>query len=170
MKPLSFGVMALSFAIGLALGALLAGVLLVSAHSPLIVTPWLALLFGFVGLAVLIAGLQVKRLKSGKSTRISYIHAARIAVFARSTAINGSAFTAFLLGVLFVSLTRLWASAVALAALNAGIAAAGALVMTVLAAIAEHWCLDDNDDSAEKRKSKKQESNRHSDGKAHGQA
>lgn len=162
--------MTLGATIGLASGSLIAALMLRFGHSPLILTPWLALLFLVIGIILLGAGLQVKRLKSGKSTTITALHAARIALFARSSAINGAAFTAFLLGVLLISLTRLWAKAVALAALNAGIAAAGALVMTILAVVVERWCLDDMQRDGDKNKTKKDNLESHSDGKAHGQA
>ena len=104
--------------------------------TPLIVTP-----------ALLIwSGLAVRRLRANKDTWIDAIGAMRVAVFARASAIVGSALAGVLIGVMIVSLTQLEASAMVANAIASGISGLVGLVWTVVALAVERWCVIDPDD------------------------
>lgn len=143
MKPLNWGIAVLIGLVGAVLGSLLSLATVMMGNTPLIVTPWLALLFLGVAIALWVAGREVRKLKQKKSTRMTPIQASRVAFFARSAVLNGAAFTGFLAGVGLIAATRLWAPAMASGALGAGAAGLAALAMTLIAAIVERWCVDD---------------------------
>ncbi len=147
MKPLSWLPMTITAGAGLAAGALLTGVLLKLAYAPPVITPWLAVLFALIAAAVLWAGIGVRRFKRRESTRITALDAARIALFARSAALNGAMFSGALAGILIVSLFRAWAPATATAALHSGIALVAALAMAIISWLVESWCVDDSGDA-----------------------
>ncbi len=138
--------MSLSALIGLLIGALLSALLLQLAMSPPLITPWLALLFVLLSIAIFQGGRGVRRFKRGEKTRVGAVDAARIAMFARSAAINGAAFSGFFLGIGAVSLFRLWAPTTVQAAIGAGIALAGSLLLAGISWLVEHWCVDDSAD------------------------
>lgn len=144
MKPVSWPLVIGVAVIATIVGAVLSGTLVVLGHNPLILTPWLALFFLVVAGFLLWGGIGVKRLKTGAPTRISPLQAARIAALARSSLINGAGFTGFLAGTALIGVMRLWAPAMLSASLGSGVAALGALLLTVIAAIVEHWCIDDS--------------------------
>ena len=70
----------------------------------------------------------------------------RVAVFARASAIVGSALAGVLIGVMIVSLTQLEASAMVANAIASGISGLVGLVWTVVALAVERWCVIDPDD------------------------
>lgn len=129
-----------------ALAAMVSAFLVSSGHSPFLVTPWMALVFLGFAAYLLAAGLQVRKYKRGERTNLTALGAARTAMLARTCAILGSVFCGLLVGVALIGLMRLWAPATAASAVGAGVAAAGALVMAVIAVVVERWCLDQSDD------------------------
>ncbi len=145
MKPLSrpqvLGWGTLAFAVGAAVTA----AMISFGYNPLVVTPWLGMLFVLIGIGTLWFGLSIRKHQHGHYTRLNAIQMARVAIFARSTVTNGAIFTGSLVGISAVSATRAWASVPLEATWSAGLAAAGALVMTVLGAIVEHWSRDVQD-------------------------
>lgn len=145
MKPLSWRPVILVALAALLIGAGLTAALLAIGHNPIVFTPWLGLLFALVAVITLVAGLGVRRYRRGTSRNLTALQVARIAMFARSAVINGAAFTGFLLGVMFVCLFRVWAPVVLSAAWGSGIAAAGALTMTLIAVLVEYWCRHHDD-------------------------
>lgn len=149
MKPLSWGSVALATAAGLGVGLALSSALLALGHSPPLITPWLSLLFILIAVALLWGGRAVRHFKADRTSNLSPLSAARIAMFSRSAAVNGGIFSGFLAGILIVSLFRTWAPATAAAALGAGVSLAGALVMTIVAWVVEGWCVDDSDGPGE---------------------
>lgn len=147
MTPIRVSTVFLLAAAGLIVGAGLAFGLLSLGRTPLLITPWLGLVFVVVAAGLWLGGKEVRRLKQREVSRVSPLQAARIAFFARSATLNGAAFTGFLLGGALVNFFRLWAPATASSAVGSAIAATGALAMTIVAWIVERWCLDDSGDS-----------------------
>lgn len=145
MKPLSAPVLALLALGGLIGGAALSFVMIRLAYSPPIITPWLSLLFVLIAVGLFIGGRGVKKLRRRLPTRVTAVDAARIALFARSAALNGALFAGFFGGILAVSLFRTWAPATLSAAWGAGLALAGTTLMLVVAWVVERWCIDDSD-------------------------
>lgn len=146
MKPLAIWVVATSAAVLVPIGALVSSILVFSGSHPLIITPWISVLFTLIGVLLLWAGRGVKRLKRRESTWVTPIMAARIAIFSRSSAPVIAGFGGFLLGVALVGFTRLWAP---IAAASAWTALAGFLAATfgaVSAVVVERWCIDDTDE------------------------
>ena len=156
MKKLSIPQLFLWAVLAAAGAALGQAVLVASGNSPLLITPWMALVFLAFALYLLVAGLQVRKYKRGEQNNLSALGAARVAILARVCASLGSVFFGLLVGLMVVGLTRLWAPAMASAALGAGIAAVGAIVLTVIALMVERWCLDqgDSDESKQSQNSK----------------
>ena len=90
----------------------------------------------------------MRRLRANKDTWINAIGAMRVAVFARASAIVGSALAGVLIGVMIVSLTQHEASAMVANAIASGISGLVGLVWTVVALAVERWCVIDPDDDA----------------------
>lgn len=146
MKPLNLKLVAALGAGALALGALGAAVSVRYGSNPLLITPWISLLFVIIGVWLLIGGRAVKRLKARKDTWVSAAGAAKIAVLARSSAYVTSGSAGFLGGVALVSATRLWAPAMAQSAITGLFGALTALFACVCAVIVERWCITDSSD------------------------
>lgn len=146
MKPVSWPLIGSIALIAVAVGIVLSWGLVLAGYFPLVFTPWLGALFVVIAAGLFWAGLGVRRLKAGKRTSISSLQAARIAAFARSVLINGSGFSGFFIGVGVASLFRIWAPSMTSSLIGAGIAALGSIIMTVVAALVEHWCIDDSAD------------------------
>jgi len=91
--------------------------------------------------AVLLAlGRSVRRLTEGKETRMTYLRAARVAMFAKAGSLSGSA----LAGYFAAQVLLAWRNISAPALREHGLSAAGALlaclVLVVVALVVEHWC------------------------------
>ena len=114
--------------------------------TPMIVTPGPAVVFALATAILIWSGMAVRRLRAGKDTWIDAIGAMRVAVFARASAIVGSALAGVLIGVMIVSLTQLEASAMVANAIASGISSLVGLVWTVVALAVERWCVIDPDD------------------------
>ena len=114
--------------------------------TPMIVTPGPAVIFAIATACLVWSGLAVRRLRAGKDTWIDAIGAMRVAVFARASAIVGSALAGVLIGVMIVSLTQLEASSMVANAIASGISGLVGLVWTVVALAVERWCVIDPDD------------------------
>ena len=114
--------------------------------TPLIVTPGPAVVFAVATALLIWSGLAVRRLRANKDTWIDAIGAMRVAVFARASAIVGSALAGVLIGVMIVSLTQLEASVMVANAIASGISGLVGLVWTVVALAVERWCVIDPDD------------------------
>ena len=67
--------------------------------TPMIVTPGPAVVFAVATALLIWSGLAVRRLRANKDTWIDAIGAMRVAVFARASAIVGSALAGVLIGV-----------------------------------------------------------------------
>ena len=118
-------------------------------------TAWGAVVAVVMTVLVLVAGLAVRRLRANKDTWIDAIGAMRVAVFARASAIVGSALAGVLIGVMIVSLTQLEASAMVANAIASGLSGLVGLVWIVVALVVERWCVinpdDDGSSSSHKR-------------------
>lgn len=145
MKPLNVGVVVGTGLGTLAIGALVAA-LLVRYAQPFTVTPLISLLFLLVGIWLLVGGRAVRRLKARRETWVTPIGATRIAVLSRSSAYVMAGCAGFLGGVAAVSFTRLWAPAMAFAAWSALAGAVTAIFATTAAIIVERWCIDSDGD------------------------
>lgn len=143
MEPLKLKLVGAIGIVALAVGALGAALLVRYGSGPLTVTPWTSLLFVLIGVWLLIGGRAVKKLKSREDTWVSPVGAARIAVLARACAYVMSGSCGFLAGVAIVSATRLWAPAMAHAALVGLVGSVTALFACVCAVLVERWCIDD---------------------------
>ena len=97
----------------------------------------------------------MRRLRANKDTWIDAIGAMRVAVFARASAIVGSALAGVLIGVMIVSLTQLEASVMVANAIASGLSGLVGLVWIVVALVVERWCVinpdDDGSSSSHKR-------------------
>lgn len=147
MKALSWTRLLWVAAAGMICGSLLAFVTLRLGGTPPLMTPWLGLLFVIIAVGLWQSGRAVRKLKQNKETRMTPIHAARVALFARSGAATGSLFAGFLIGIGLVGLSRLWAPSVAASAIGAGIGAVGAIILCLVSMLVEGWCIDDSDSS-----------------------
>lgn len=146
MKPLNLKLVVAIGSCALALGALGAAVTIRYGSSPLLVTPWISILFVVIGLWLLVGGRAVKRLKARKDTWVSAAGAAKIAVLARASAYVTSGSAGLLAGIALVSSTRLWAPAMAEGALTGLVGAATALFACICAVVVERWCISDSRD------------------------
>ena len=111
--------------------------------TPLIVTPGPAVVFAVATALLIWSGLAVRRLRANK---IDAIGAMRVAVFARASAIVGSALAGILAGVMIVSLTQLEASAMVANAIASGLSGLVGLVWVIVALVVERWCVINPDD------------------------
>lgn len=146
MKPLNRALVGSIGVAALAFGALIAALMVRYGSQPLVVTPWISLSFILIGLWLLIGGRAVRNLKAHKETWVSPVGAARIAVFARSSAYVLSGCTGFLMGVAGVGFTRMWAPIMAFAAWSALAGAVTALFACLSAVVVERWCRDVSSD------------------------
>ncbi len=149
MRPLNpwivLGVTLAFFAVGI----LAAASVVATGKGPLLLTPWIGVLFAVVGVWLLVAGHAVRKLKKREATWISPLQAARVAIFARSSAPVSGAFAGFAAGVAVVGFMRAWAPAMLTSGWTALITFAGATFAAVAAIVAERWCLDDQGDDRE---------------------
>ena len=149
MKPLSVrSVLLVIVASGLVAGLLTAAIFNMGL-GPLTVTPFLGLLCVVLAAALIWNGRQVRRLKQGEPTRMTPMLAMRVAVAARASALVGAGCFGVLAAITLVSVLRPSTSALQMAAMWAGIDAAGALVWAAASFVVERWCVIDNDDSSE---------------------
>jgi Preprotein translocase subunit Sec62 len=143
MTPVSWPFVVAVAVVALLCGFFVSGGLVITGHSPLIITPWMGVLFLVIAVVLFAGGIGVKHLKSGRRTNTTALQAARVAAFARSCLLCGAGFSGFLAGVAGIGLFRLWASAMQQSAIYGGIAFLGAIIMTIVAVIVERWCIDD---------------------------
>lgn len=151
MKPLNLGSVGATAAVCLALGALTAALSVRSGSTPLLVTPWLSLLFVLIGSWLLVGGRGVRQLKARKDTWVTVTGATRIAVFSRAAAYVMAGCSGFLLGISFVSFTRMWAPAMAFSAWSGLAGGLTALFACVCGVVVERWCRDDGGDQDDAR-------------------
>ena len=149
MTPLSWRRLALFSISAAALVAAIGFIALAFGGSPLLITPLLALLLLALAGLLLWAGLHVRRYKAGKRTWVTPLHAMRIAVAARASALVSSLVLGALLGILATSLARVTASSMAANALASGLALVAALAWCASALVVERWCLADGEDEDE---------------------
>lgn len=118
-----------------------------SGASPIGIPGLLFLVPVAIGVAVAWQGWLVRGYKLARRP-MDPIHAARIWVLAQATSRAGALMTG---GAGGIALAYWWTgptSFLTAQAVNAGLAAGGSLVMTVLALVAERWCMIDDDDPA----------------------
>jgi len=152
VRPQSIGQLALIAALSGGVGALVSAIIVGSGGTPVVVTPYLAVAFLVLALALLYAGLAVRRMRARKHTWMTPIAAMRTAVAARSASLGGSAFLGLLAGVAAIGLTRLEADSMVSSAATAGLGALASLVLVVIGVLVERWCVlgpdDDQDEDS----------------------
>ncbi len=155
MTPQSIGQLGLAAASAASVSALISAIVVGTGRSPVIVTPYLALVLLVLALALLWAGWAVRRMRAHKRTWMTPIAAMRTAVAARAGALVGAVCLGLLVGVAVVGLFRLEASSMASSAMSAGLSALAALALTAVGVLVERWCLlgpdDDQDDDGRRR-------------------
>lgn len=149
MKPLSIWMLIGVAILGLAGGGLTQTVLVGAGAHPVLITPWLSLLFLLVAVFLIAFGVGVRRLKRNAKTWVTPVMAGRTALFARSSAPVCAISAGFLLGVAAVGLMRSWAPAMAQSGWTALIAGAAAAIATVAAIVVERWCVDNGSDGTD---------------------
>ncbi|AKU65435.1 hypothetical protein ADJ76_06455 [Schaalia meyeri] len=152
MKPLSITWVALVGFVCTAMSFLGFFAHMRAGNTPMIVTPGPAVLFAVATACLIWSGLAVRRLRADRETWIDALGAMRVAVFARTSALVGSALTGFLGGVMAVSLTQLGAPAMASNAIASGLSALVGLVWVIVALVVERWCIITDDDGPSSNK------------------
>lgn len=153
MRPLNWRTLAATGVAGALLAWLGAFASMESGATPVRV-PWTTLLVGvLLGGATLWAGWTVRQYKAGKRPGLEGVRAARIAVATQACAYAGVLLLGAY-GAYALVLARDWGHLPRReAAIAAGLAALGGLVMGVAGVIAERWCRigpdDDDDDDPE---------------------
>ena len=109
MMPLSKAWLLLMGALSALVSGAIGLMIVASGGSPILVTPMLALLQGLLAVFLLWAGVHVKRFIAHKSTWVNSMHAMRIALGARASAIVASLLVGALLGILVATLSRIGA-------------------------------------------------------------
>ncbi len=159
MKPLSIGMLVGVSLAGFAAGSLIQAILVQSGKHPLLITPWLSVLFLLISVFLLFVGFGIRRLKRKDKTWVTPVLAGRTALFARSSAPISALFAGLLLGIAAVSMMRAWAPMMAQSAWSALAAGIMALIAAVCAVVVERWSVDDDteqdgrrsDDSSQSR-------------------
>lgn len=146
MKPLSIWTQVGIGVAGLAVGFLLQGILVQIGAHPILITPWLALLFVLVAVFLIVFGIGVRRMKRKTKTWMTPVMAGRTALFARASAPVCATSAGVLLGIATVGLMRSWAPAMAQSGWSALAAGTMALIAAVSAIVVERWCVDDGSD------------------------
>ena len=146
MKPLSIAWVGLVGVVSAALSFLGFLAHMRVGNTPLIVTPGPAVLFALATALLIWSGLAVRRLRADKETWINALGAMPVAVFARASALVGSALTGILAGVMAVSLLQVSTPAMASNAIAAGLSALVGLVWVIVAIVVERWCVINPDD------------------------
>ncbi|MFZ6992725.1 DUF3180 domain-containing protein [Curtobacterium sp. RRHDQ66] len=141
--------------ISVAVVALVAGfaldAALASRQAPtLILSSPLGLTLAFIGIALVIMAVPVRRhVKGGAERRVDPLYATRVVVLAKASSIIGALLGAFGLGLIAYLLTRSVTPSLGSTLPNA-VAVGGGIVLTVCALVAERMCIvppdDDRDD------------------------
>lgn len=153
MKPVSIPLLAGLGVAAAALAAIFSGMKISSGGNPLIVNPFVTVMFALLGIWLLFSGRAVRRLKAKEETWITPVAAGRTAILARASSYVTSVFAGGLVGVSIVGFTRLWAPAMKMSAWTAFAAGLAALFAAVVAVVVERWCVDeDAEDSSNKGK------------------
>ncbi|WP_043534380.1 DUF3180 family protein [Actinomyces polynesiensis] len=145
MRPLSVLHLVAGALVSAFLAALGSAVSVGIGHGPALVTPYLAIVYGVLAVALFWAGRAVVRLREHKRTWMTPLKAVRTAVAARASAWTGALSVGVLGGIAAVGSTRLEAAAMSSSATGAGISALAAVVLTVTAVVVERWCTIDTD-------------------------
>ncbi len=147
MKPLPIGLIA-AFALGgLALGLLVQAMLLQS-NRPLIITPWLALVFLLLAIWLGAVGVGIRRLKRKERTWVTPVLAGRTALLARAVVPVATFFATLLLGIALVSFGRSQSPLLMSVGWSATVGAVGAFGAATVAFLVERWAIDTGDDSS----------------------
>ncbi|WP_175955288.1 DUF3180 domain-containing protein [Schaalia sp. Marseille-Q2122] len=146
MKPLTLLPLIGYGLVGMALTAGVNFVLLSLGFSPFLVSPLGALASVALAVALLIAGNGVRRLRDGKTTRMTPLWAFRIALLARASAGVNAVLVGCWLGLCLSYLPWTEAPGVRGALLWALFAALCSLVWAVSGVVVERWCQIDSDE------------------------
>lgn len=146
MTPQSIGQLGLIAAVCAGASALVSAVLVGTGRSPVIVTPYLAVVLLTLAAVLLWAGVAVRRMRAHRRTWMTPLLAMRTAVAARAASLAGSVCLGLLAGVAAIGALRLEASAMASSAGSAGLGALASLVLVIVGVIVERWCLIRPDD------------------------
>lgn len=140
MRPLKWRVLAITLVIATAAGAGVSLLALRGGSAPVHV-PKTTLLVGIaVGAAVLVMAWPIRQLKRGKRGRIDATRAVRTAMLAQASAYAGAVLGGMYGGFALV-LLRDWSHEPRKdAAIAAGVAALGGLIMLGAGVVAEWWC------------------------------
>lgn len=139
MKPLSLLSVVTFGIVGTLAGAAVNAMLLASGQFPLLLTPFLGLLGLVVGVILLILGRNVKALRDGEVSALSYVSALRIVLFARASALVCAGCVGLCVGIILTDLPRLEGAAVQESAIWAGVAAAGFALWMLSGILVEKW-------------------------------
>ncbi|WP_022868572.1 DUF3180 family protein [Schaalia vaccimaxillae] len=146
MKPISLlGLAGIGVATG-AISAVVTFMMITVGGSPVIITPFLAVLMLCIAGTLWWAGLHVRRFRSDKDTWMTALAAARVAAAARASCAVGALMCGGLLGIAVACLMRMDAAAMLQNALAAGLAAVAAGVLTSVGVVVERWCTLEPDD------------------------
>ncbi|WRS30399.1 DUF3180 family protein [Actinomycetaceae bacterium MB13-C1-2] len=154
MKPLSVWTQVGLGVAGLAAGFLLQEILVQVGAHPLLITPWLALLFLLVAVFLIVFGIGVRRMKRRTKTWMTPVMAGRTALFARASAPVCATSSGVLLGIAAVGLMRSWAPMMAQSGWSALAAGSMALIAAVCAIVVERWCVDDSSDGSDENRTR----------------
>lgn len=123
----------------------------------LILSEPLGITLAFIGIALVVMAVPVRRHARGTAQRrVDPLYATRVVVLAKASSICGSLFGAFALGLLAYLLTRSVLPSLGSTLPNA-VAVGGGIVLTVCALVAERMCIappgddDDRDDGGATR-------------------
>ena len=140
MRPLKWRVLAAALLIATVIGAGGAFLALRGGAAP-IKLPWTTLIIGIaLGGVALVMAWPIRQLKRGKRGRVDPTRAVRTAMLAQASAYAGALLGGMYGGFALV-LTRDWTHAPRReAAIAAGLAALGGLIMLAAGVVAEWWC------------------------------
>ncbi|WP_144765006.1 DUF3180 domain-containing protein [Curtobacterium sp. 9128] len=150
MKPTRASTL-ISVAVVAAVGGFALDAALASRQSPtLILGAPLGLTLAFIGIALVVMAVPVRRHVKGKADRrVDPLYATRVVVLAKASSIIGALLGGFALGLIVYLLTRSVVPSLGSTLPNA-VAVGGGIVLTVCALVAERMCIvppdDDRDD------------------------
>lgn len=146
MKPLALPPLAGYGLLGLVLTAAFSVVMLTLGFPPFMVSPLGGVASIVLAILLLVAGNGVRRLREGKTTRMTPIWAFRIALLARASAWVNATIVGCWTGLALSLLPWIEAVGARSAALWALFAALCALAWTIVGIIVERWCQIDSDE------------------------
>lgn len=146
MKPLSLTSVLTSCVVGGLSGAIVNTVLLGLTYLPIMITPYLGLLSVAIAIVLVMYGRQVKALRDGQPQACDPVFAARVVLFARSSAMVCAFLSGICLGVVVTNLPRIEAPALWESTWGGAIAGVGLLLWMSAGIVVEKWGQRPEDD------------------------